>query len=60
MQQQKPLRIYSLTRSARLLGVSRQSLYNYLKAGYLTAVKVGRVQKITAAELERFSRCGAN
>jgi len=58
MQQHENLQIYSISRAAEVLGVSRQSLYNYLKSEYLTAIKVGRVQKITAAELERFSRCG--
>ena len=42
--------------AARVLGVSRATLYRLVAAGRLRAVRVGRATRIPARELERFVR----
>jgi excisionase family DNA binding protein len=46
--------LYTVPEAAALLSVSPNFVWNLLRDGKLTGVKVGRSRKITAAELERY------
>lgn len=45
---------YSVDEAARLTGLSRDLLYNQMRQGNLTYIKVGRRRLITRHHLERF------
>ena len=56
-QQNTPARLaYPINESARMLGVSRRTVYQLLARGELRAVRVGARQRIPAAELARITR----
>lgn len=46
--------LYTTTEVADILKVTRRSVYNYIKAGHITAVKIGSGWRISSAELDRF------
>jgi excisionase family DNA binding protein len=49
-----PPLIYGVDEAARMLSISRASLYNLFDAGTLQRVKIGKRAGVTAAELQRF------
>ena len=52
--------LYTLKEVAEILKVSRQTIYNYLKAGRLRATKFGKEYRVTREDLEQFVACGRN
>ena len=50
----KPLRV-PIEEAARLLGISRPTMFRRIQRGEITAVKDGRRTLVTAAELERYA-----
>jgi len=55
MEDQKlEIRIYGLDELAEALGITRRTLYNYLKNGRLKGVKIGGEWRITEENLVRF------
>lgn len=48
------LKVYTLDEVAEILKVTKRTLYNYLKAGTLPAVKIGKSYRITEANLQEF------
>lgn len=47
-------KIYTLKQVAELLQVSRQTIYNYIKAGKLQAIITGKEYRVTNEQLEAF------
>ena len=47
-------KIYTLKQVAELLQVSKQTIYNYIKAGKLQATKTGKEYRVTNEQLEQF------
>ena len=47
-------KIYTLKQVADLLQVSRQTIYNYIKAGKLQATATGKEYRVTNEQLEAF------
>lgn len=45
---------YSITETAEALGCSRGLVYKLIEQGQLKVAKIGRLRRITAAEIERF------
>ena len=45
---------YTLDETAKILRVSKRTLFNYLKQGRLHGFKIGRTVRITPTELDRF------
>lgn len=45
--------VYTLTEVTEILQVTRRTLYNYIKAGKLEGVKIGRDWRITQEALEK-------
>lgn len=43
---------YSLAEVANMLGITRRSMYNYLEAGKIKAIKVGRNWRISANDVQ--------
>lgn len=43
---------YSLAEVANMLGITRRSMYNYLEAGKIKAIKVGRNWRISAKDVQ--------
>lgn len=43
----------SLKQVADILNVSRQTVFNWVKTGYIKAVKIGRQYRIEQSEIER-------
>ncbi len=50
---------YSVDEAARLTGLSRDLLYDQMRRGNLTYIKVGRRRLITRRHLEQFLDIGA-
>lgn len=48
------LRLYTLTELEGIIGVTHQTLFTYIKAGKLHAVKVGGKWKVTEENVKRF------
>lgn len=48
-------RLYTLAEVEELTTVTRRTLYNWIVAGYLQAVKVGGRWKVPATEIERIT-----
>ena len=45
---------YSLTEATKLLGCSKATLYHHRKEGLINTVKVGKMEKITKTEINRY------
>lgn len=52
------LRTYTLKEVEQILGVTQRTLYNYIKAGQLKAVKMGKYWRIPYKNLEEFINTG--
>lgn len=50
------IKIYSLDEVTKILKVTRRTLYNYLKAGKLKGVKMGKEWRIRHDDLDRFTK----
>lgn len=48
------LKVYTLKQVADLLQVSKQTIYNYITAGKLQAIKTGKEYRVTNEQLEAF------
>lgn len=48
------LKVYTLNEVADILKVTKRTLYNYIKAGVLPAVKMGKYWRITEDNLQAF------
>lgn len=51
--------LYSVDSAARALDVSRAKIYNLMKIGALSFVKIGADRRIPAAELKRLAEEGS-
>jgi len=52
------IRVYTILEVAEILKVTRRTVYGYLKAGDLKAVKIGKYWKVTAENLREFLERG--
>jgi len=52
------IKIYKLEDVAELLDCNKRTLYKYIKAGSLKAVKIGKSWKVRHADLEEFLKNG--
>jgi excisionase family DNA binding protein len=52
--------LYDLKEAAKIARVTRQTLYNHIKAGKLKATKIGRAFKITESNLKQYVDQGHN
>jgi len=52
--------LYTVKEVKDILKVSRRTLYNYIKSGDLTAVKVGKYWRIRESDLQEFLIQGTN
>lgn len=48
------LKVYTLNETADILKVTKRTIYNYIKAGQLTAVKMGKYWRVTEENLQAF------
>lgn len=48
------IRVYTLDEVAEILKVTKKTLYHYLKAGKLSAVKLGKAYRVTEENLQKF------
>ena len=48
------LKVYTLDEVAEILHVTKRTMYNYLKHGYLKAVKMGKYWRVTEENLRLF------
>lgn len=46
-------RLFTITEACEILSISRRTMYRYIKAGTINAVKVGRDWRFTQDEIER-------
>lgn len=52
------IKLYTLLEAQDILKVTRRTLYNYIKSGKLSAVKIGREWRITHESLKAFIEKG--
>lgn len=48
------LKVYTLDEVADILKVTKRTLYNYIKAGELPAIKMGKYWRVTQENLQSF------
>lgn len=53
------VKVYTLAEVAAILKVTRRTLYNYVKAGTLPAVKIGKSWRVSEEALKSFISTGA-
>ena len=53
------LKVYTLNEVSEILKVTKRSLYNYIKAGTLRAVKVGKDWRVSEDNLKDFINNGS-
>ena len=53
------IRVYTTEEVAEILHVTKRTVYNYIKAGTLKAVKIGKYWRISAENLEEFISTGS-
>lgn len=56
----KEYNVYSLTEVIEILGVTRRTLYNWIKDGKIKAIKAGQQWRITQEALEEFLNKGTD
>lgn len=54
------IKLYSLIEVAKILRVTRQTVYNQVHAGRLKAVKVGKEYRVTDEDLQAYIRTGSS
>ena len=52
------IKVYTLDEVADILKVTRRTLYNYIKAGKLPAVKMGKYWRVSQDSLQAFISTG--
>lgn len=52
------IKVYTLDEVADILKVTRRTLYNYIKAGKLPAVKMGKYWRVSQNSLQSFISIG--
>lgn len=52
------IRVYTLDEVAEILQLTKRTLYNYVKAGKLKAVKVGKYWRVSSENLQEFINTG--
>jgi excisionase family DNA binding protein len=52
------MKLYTPDEAAKILRITRRSVYNYIKAGQLKAAKMGREWRITEEHLIEFANTG--
>lgn len=52
------IKVYSLDEVQDILKVTRRTLYNYIKAGKLKAVKIGKYWRVSHDALQEFVENG--
>lgn len=50
--------VYTLDEVAEIMKVTKRTLYNYIKAGTLHAVKMGKYWRVSAESLQEFISTG--
>lgn len=58
MANREPIRVYTLDEVAEVLKITRRTLYTYVKAGKLKAVKIGREWRVSEDALQDFLNKG--
>ena len=53
------IKVYTLDEVADILKVTKRTLYNYVKAGKLPAVKMGKYWRVSEESLQAFISTGA-
>ena len=48
------IRVYSLKQVADIMGLTRQTIYNYVTAGKLKARKIGKEYRVKEEDLKEF------
>jgi excisionase family DNA binding protein len=48
------IKVYTLDEVAEILKVTKRTLYNYVKAGKLSAVKMGKYWRVSEESLQAF------
>jgi excisionase family DNA binding protein len=48
------LTLYTIDEVAQILKVSKRTVYNYIKSGFLKAIKVGKYWRVMHTDLETF------
>ena len=48
------IKVYTLDEVAEILKVTKRTLYNYVKAGKLPAVKMGKYRRVSEESLQAF------
>ena len=56
----KEIKMYTLQELADIMKVSRQTIYNYLRAGRLKATKYGKEYRILEEDMKEFIKNGHN
>lgn len=54
------IKVYTLSEVAEIIGLTTRTLYNYIKAGQLKAVKVGKFWRVTDKALQDFLETGTD
>lgn len=54
------IKVYTLEEVADILKVTKRSLYNYIQAGKLKAIKVGRYWRVSEESLKAFISNGTS
>ncbi len=54
------IKVYTLQEIADILKVSRQTIYNYLRANKLRATKYGKEYRVLEEDLKEFLKNGHN
>jgi putative molybdopterin biosynthesis protein len=52
------IKVYTATEALDILKVTRRTLYRYIKAGQIKAIKLGREYRITEESLKEFLEHG--
>ena len=52
------IRVYTLDEVADIMKVTKRTLYNYIKAGTLKAVKMGKYWRVSEESLQAFISTG--
>ncbi len=52
------IRVYTLDEVADIMKVTKRTLYNYIKAGTLKAVKIGKYWRVSEESLQAFISTG--
>lgn len=60
MKMDNELKVYSLEEIAEIIGVTKRTMYTYVKDGKLKAVKIGKNWRVSYENLKEFLDKGTN